>query len=111
MGESKSRMVQKQRERYSDIAMTDLDALNAAEIELQQMKRRRAEAQAEFSLAKGLALKHKGKEKEWLFYMGACARVAELQEELECLEPEIEATTAYCLTGWLILAGRKSRGA
>ena len=44
MGESKSRMVQKQRERYSDIAMTDLDALNAAEIELQQMKRRRAEA-------------------------------------------------------------------
>lgn len=97
--------------RESKADTVNIDALNAAEIELQQMKRRRAEAQAEFSLAKGLALKHKGKEKEWLFYVGACARVAELQEELECLEPEIEATTAYCLTGWLILAGRKSRGA
>lgn len=97
--------------RESKADTVNIDALNGAEIELQQMKRRRAEAQAELSLAKGLALKHKGKEKEWLFYMGAYARVAELQEELECLEPEIEATTAYCLTGWLILAGRKGRGA
>ena len=108
MNESRATQEPRQRFSYADISA---DTLNAAEIELQQMKRRRAEAQTELSLAKGLALKHKGKEKEWLFYMGACVRAAELQEELECMEPEIEALSIICLEGWLILAGRKGRGA
>lgn len=107
---NESRATQEPRQSFS-YAEISADTLNAAEIELQQMKRRRAEAQAEFSLAKGLTLKHKGKEKEWLFCAGAYMRMIELEEELECLEPEIEATSVFCLTGWLMLAGRKGRGA
>lgn len=99
------------RQRYSVGTVTDIDMLYGLKEELENLQARLDDVEAEYRLAKRLMWKHSNNPDEWLFYMGAQTRMIELQEEMECLKPEIEATAAAYLAGVASLMGRFDDGA
>lgn len=111
MSESIARKAQKQRERYSDTGITDLEALYAVKAELDMMQAELKEAEAEYRLAKRLMWRHSTNKDEWLFYLGAQMKMIELREEIECLEPEIEALAAFYIEGVINVGGACPGGA
>lgn len=96
---------------YSVGVVTDVDMLYDIKEELDSLQQRLKEVEAEYKHAKRLMWKHSGNPDEWLFYMGARTRMMELQEEIECLEPEIEAALGAYLSGVARLMGRFDDGA
>ena len=111
MSESVTSKARRQRERYSDTGITDLEALHAVKAELDMMQAELKDVEAEYRLAKRLMWKHSTNKDEVLFYLGAKLRMIELQKEKECLEPEIEATAAAYIAGVASLMGRYDDGA
>jgi len=79
---------------YFDRCITDIDLLfdvDKAKAEYDRLLEELEQARAEYRLVKRLIRKHYGKDDEWLFYLGARTREIEIQEEIECLMPEIDA--------------------
>lgn len=103
--------IQRGRNRYSTGAITDVDMLYIYKEELDRLQAEKAEAEEEFKLAKRLMWQHSTNKDEWLFYLGARMRMTELQEIIECLEPEIEATAAAYIAGIVSLMGHYDDGA
>ena len=98
------------RQRYSK-PITDVDMLYGIKEELDRLQAELAEVEAEYRLAKRLMWRHSGNPDEILFYLGARMRMIELQEEKECLEPEINAAAAAYIAGVASLMGRYDDGA
>lgn len=96
---------------YSIQPITDVDMLYSIKEELDSLQAQLKDVEAEYRLAKRLMWQHSTNPDEWLFYLGARMRMIELQEEKECLEPEIEATAAAYIAGVASLMGRFDDGA
>lgn len=111
MSESVASKARRQRERYSDTGITDLEALYAVKAELDLLQAELKEVEAEYKLAKRLVWRHSTNKDEWLFYIGAQMRMIELREEKECLEPEIEALAAIYIEGVINVGGLYPDGA
>ena len=96
---------------YSIQPITDVDMLYEVKEELDSLQAQLNDVEAEYRLAKRLMWQHSGNKDEWMFYLGTRMRMIELQEEKECLEPEIEATAAAYIAGVASLMGRFDDGA
>ena len=101
----------RQRQRYSIGAVNDVDMLYGIKEELDSLQAELEAAKDELRRVKRLIWKHRGKDDEILFYAGAELRRIELLEEIECLEPEIEATAAVYIAGVVSMMGRYDDGA
>lgn len=99
------------RQRYNAETITDIDLLYGLKDKLESLQTELNEVEAEYRLAKRLMWQHSNNPEEYLFYLGARMRMKELQEERECLEPEIKATAAAYIAGVASLMGRFDDGA